>query len=84
MMGFGSGALASFHPIQEEPPILKAAIAAILAVLPMLAGASGAQDYPARLITLIIQATPEYLAGFVRSETEKWARPIREAGLSAD
>jgi tripartite-type tricarboxylate transporter receptor subunit TctC len=30
------------------------------------------------------QATPEYLARFVRSETEKWAGPIRAAGLSAD
>ncbi len=28
--------------------------------------------------------TPEYLAGFVRSEIDKWAIPIRAAGVAAD
>jgi hypothetical protein len=28
--------------------------------------------------------TPDYLAGFVRSETEKWAGPIRASGVSVD
>jgi tripartite-type tricarboxylate transporter receptor subunit TctC len=30
------------------------------------------------------QATPEYLGRFVRSETEKWAGPIRASGVSVD
>jgi tripartite-type tricarboxylate transporter receptor subunit TctC len=28
--------------------------------------------------------TPKYLADFVKSETEKWAKPIKAAGVSAD
>jgi tripartite-type tricarboxylate transporter receptor subunit TctC len=28
--------------------------------------------------------TPEYLAGFVKSETEKWAGPIKASGVSVD
>jgi tripartite-type tricarboxylate transporter receptor subunit TctC len=30
------------------------------------------------------QMTPDYLAGFVRSETEKWAGPIKASGVSVD
>ena len=30
------------------------------------------------------RATPEYLAGFVKSEIEKWAGPIRASGVSMD
>ncbi len=30
------------------------------------------------------QATPKYLAGFVKSETEKWAAPIKASGVSVD
>jgi tripartite-type tricarboxylate transporter receptor subunit TctC len=30
------------------------------------------------------RATPEYLAQFVKSETEKWAAPIKAAGVSVD
>ena len=30
------------------------------------------------------QATPEYLGRFVRSETEKWAGPIKASGVSID
>jgi tripartite-type tricarboxylate transporter receptor subunit TctC len=30
------------------------------------------------------RATPEYLGGFVRSEIEKWAAPIRASGVVAD
>jgi len=28
--------------------------------------------------------TPQYLAGFVRTEIDKWAVPIRAAGVTAD
>ena len=28
--------------------------------------------------------TPEYLAGFVKSEIAKWAEPIKKSGVSAD
>jgi tripartite-type tricarboxylate transporter receptor subunit TctC len=30
------------------------------------------------------RATPEYLAGFVRSEIEKWSGPIKASGVSVD
>ena len=30
------------------------------------------------------QATPDYLGAFVRSETEKWAGPIKASGVSVD
>jgi tripartite-type tricarboxylate transporter receptor subunit TctC len=30
------------------------------------------------------RATPEYLGGFVKSETEKWAGPIKASGVSVD
>jgi tripartite-type tricarboxylate transporter receptor subunit TctC len=30
------------------------------------------------------RATPDYLAGFVKSEVEKWAAPIKASGVSAD
>jgi tripartite-type tricarboxylate transporter receptor subunit TctC len=30
------------------------------------------------------RATPEYLAGFVKSEIEKWAAPIKSSGVTAD
>ena len=30
------------------------------------------------------RATPEYLAGFVKSEIEKWAGPIKASGVSMD
>ena len=30
------------------------------------------------------RTTPEYLGKFVQSEIEKWAKPIRAAGVSAD
>jgi tripartite-type tricarboxylate transporter receptor subunit TctC len=29
-------------------------------------------------------ATPQYLAGFVKSEIEKWADPIKASGVSMD
>jgi hypothetical protein len=28
--------------------------------------------------------TPQYLAGFVKSEIEKWAGPIKASGVSMD
>ncbi len=28
------------------------------------------------------RATPEYLTGYVKSETEKWAKPIKESGIA--
>jgi hypothetical protein len=28
--------------------------------------------------------TPHYLAGFIKSEIEKWAGPIKASGLSVD
>ena len=30
------------------------------------------------------RATPQYLGGFVKSEIEKWAAPIKASGASAD
>ncbi len=30
------------------------------------------------------RTTPDYLAGFVKSEIEKWAAPIKASGVSAD
>ena len=30
------------------------------------------------------RATPQYLAGFVKSEIEKWAGPIKASGVSMD
>jgi hypothetical protein len=30
------------------------------------------------------RATPEYLAGFVKSEIEKWAGPIKASGVTMD
>jgi tripartite-type tricarboxylate transporter receptor subunit TctC len=30
------------------------------------------------------RATPEYLAGYVKSEIEKWAGPIKASGATAD
>ena len=30
------------------------------------------------------RATPQYLAGFVKSEIVKWAAPIKKSGVSAD
>jgi hypothetical protein len=30
------------------------------------------------------RATPEYLAGFVKSEIEKWAAPIKASGASVE
>jgi hypothetical protein len=30
------------------------------------------------------RATPEYLRGFVKSEIEKWAGPIKASGAMAD
>jgi tripartite-type tricarboxylate transporter receptor subunit TctC len=30
------------------------------------------------------RTTPEYLAGFVRSEIEKWAAPIKASGVSVE
>ena len=30
------------------------------------------------------RATPEYLAGFVKSEIEKWSGPIKASGVSMD
>jgi hypothetical protein len=30
------------------------------------------------------RATPQYLAGFVKSEIEKWAGPIKPSGVSMD
>src|SRR5262249_42868198 len=30
------------------------------------------------------RATPQYLAGFVKSEIEKWAGPIKASGVSVD
>jgi tripartite-type tricarboxylate transporter receptor subunit TctC len=30
------------------------------------------------------RTTPEYLAGFVKSEIEKWAKPIKASGVSVD
>jgi len=30
------------------------------------------------------RATPQYLAGFVKSEIETWAGPIRASGATAD
>jgi tripartite-type tricarboxylate transporter receptor subunit TctC len=30
------------------------------------------------------RATPQYLGGFVKSEIEKWAAPIKASGVSAD
>jgi tripartite-type tricarboxylate transporter receptor subunit TctC len=30
------------------------------------------------------QATPQYLAQFVKSETEKWAGPIKASGMQVD
>ena len=30
------------------------------------------------------QTTPQYLGQFVRSETEKWAVPIKASGVSVD
>jgi tripartite-type tricarboxylate transporter receptor subunit TctC len=30
------------------------------------------------------EATPEFLAGYVKSEIEKWATPIKASGVSVD
>jgi len=30
------------------------------------------------------RTTPQYLAGFIKSEIEKWARPIRASGVTMD
>jgi tripartite-type tricarboxylate transporter receptor subunit TctC len=30
------------------------------------------------------RTTPEYLAGFVRSEIEKWAAPVKASGVSVE
>jgi hypothetical protein len=30
------------------------------------------------------RATPQFLAGFVKSEIEKWADPIKASGVSMD
>ena len=35
-------------------------------------------------VVRVDQMTPDYLAGFVRSETEKWAGPIKASGVSVD
>jgi tripartite-type tricarboxylate transporter receptor subunit TctC len=69
----------------------KGAPAAVVAKLNAAAvGAIKTPEVRNRLTSLGAQvasderATPQYLAGFVRSETEKWAGPIKAAGVSVD
>jgi hypothetical protein len=43
------------------------------------------RDYLAKLGVSVVppeRRSPEYLAQFVRSEIEKWAGPIRAAGIA--
>ena len=69
----------------------KGAPAAVVAKLNAAAvGALKTDDVRNRLTSLGAQvasddrATPQYLATFVKSETEKWAGPIKAAGVSVD
>jgi tripartite-type tricarboxylate transporter receptor subunit TctC len=69
----------------------KAAPAAVVARLNAAAvGALKTPEVRDRLTSLGAQvapderATPQYLASFVKSETEKWAGPIKAAGVSVD
>ena len=36
------------------------------------------------MIVTADRRTPEYLAGFLKSEIEKWAAPIRASGVSVE
>jgi len=69
----------------------KGAPAAVVAKLnAAAAGAIKTPEVRNRLTTLGAQvasddrATPQYLAGFVKSETEKWAGPIKASGVTVD
>ncbi|MFN3656624.1 MAG: Bug family tripartite tricarboxylate transporter substrate binding protein [Pseudolabrys sp.] len=74
---------AIFMPKNTPPDIVKKINAAALAAMKTPAVKDRLQGLGATIVS-DDRAKPEYLAGFVKSEIEKWAAPIKASGASAD
>jgi tripartite-type tricarboxylate transporter receptor subunit TctC len=74
---------AIFMPKGTPPDIVKKINAAALAAMKTPAVKDRLQGLGATIVS-DDRATPEYLGGFVKSEIEKWAAPIKASGASAD
>jgi tripartite-type tricarboxylate transporter receptor subunit TctC len=71
---------AAFLPKGAPAAIVKKLNGAIVAAMHTLAVRERLQSVGAHVVS-DDRATPEYLAGFVKSEIAKWAAPIKASGV---